>query len=218
MKIKNRLNQNEEVEEKTNELLLLPSLFGSDYIPRIVSLYGEVSELTCKNAIAGLYHLHDTGAVEEVVECEEEEEAVVKTTHLPIEFIISTEGGSVSDMFALYDCMRDIRKEAEINCLGIGKIMSAGVLLLAGGTKGKRRVGKNCRLMLHSISGGHFGSLKELEVDIKEVRWFQDQYAKALAAETSLSERQIKNIFRRKTDTYFDAETAVKWGIADEVV
>ena len=72
--------------------------------------------------------------------------------------------------------------------------------------------------MLHSISGGHFGSLKELEVDIKEVRWFQDQYAKALAAETSLSERQIKNIFRRKTDTYFDAETAVKWGIADEVV
>ena len=56
--------------------------------------------------------------------------------------------------------------------------------------------------MLHSISGGHFGSLKELEVDIKEVRWFQDQYAKALAAETSLSERQIKNIFRKKTDTY----------------
>ena len=125
MKIKNRLNQNEEVEEKTNELLLLPSLFGSDYIPRIVSLYGEVSELTCKNAIAGLYHLHDTGAVEEVVECEEEEEAVVKTTHLPIEFIISTEGGSVSDMFALYDCMRDITTGGHNTCVGQGAMDSA---------------------------------------------------------------------------------------------
>ena len=216
MKIKKRLQQNEEA-EKTSELLLLPSLFGSDYVPRVVSLYGEVSELSCKNAVAAFYSLHETGAVEEVIECEEEE-AVVKTSHLPIDFIISTEGGSVSDMFALYDCMRDIRKESEINCFGIGKIMSAGVLLLAAGTKGKRRVGKNCRLMLHSISGGHFGSLKELEVDIKEVRWFQDQYAKSLAAETSLTERQIKNIFRKKTDTYFDAEQAVKWGIADEVV
>ena len=217
MRTKKHLQQDEEG-EKTNDIVLFPSLFGSDYIPRIVSLYGEVNELSCKNAVAGFYSLHDSGAVEEVVECEEDEEAVVKTSHLPIDFIISTEGGSVSDMFALYDCMRDVRKECEINCFGIGKIMSAGVLLLAGGSKGKRKVGKNCRLMLHSISGGHFGSLKELEVDIKEVRWFQNQYAKALAAETLLTERQIKNIFRRKTDTYFDAETAVKWGIADEVV
>jgi len=203
---------------KPDDLLWLPQLFGGEATSRIVSLYGEVNEVTCKGTIAHLYYLHEMGHVEEAIDSEEEEETVIKTSYLPIEFIVSTEGGSVSDMFALYDCMRDIRKDCEINSLGVGKIMSAGVLLLAGGTHGKRRVGRNCRFMLHSISGGHFGSLKELEVDIKEVRWYQNQYVKALAAETALSEKEIKAIFRRKTDTYFDAETAVRWGIADEVV
>ena len=72
--------------------------------------------------------------------------------------------------------------------------------------------------MLHAVSGGHFGSLRELEVDIREVRWYQAQFAKALAIETKLSEKQIKAIFRKKTDTYFDAQQAVEWGIADEIV
>ena len=35
---------------------------------------------------------------------------------------------------------------------------------------------------------------------------------------TNMSEKQIRTIFRKKTDTYFDAEQAVKWGIADEMV
>ena len=72
--------------------------------------------------------------------------------------------------------------------------------------------------MLHAISGGHFGSLKELETDIKEVKWYQTQYAKALADETNLTEKKIRAIFRKKTDTYFDAQQAVEWGIADEIV
>ena len=43
--------------------------------------------------------------------------------------------------------------------------------------------------------GGHFGSLKELEVDIREVRWYQAQFAKALAQETKLDEKEIKSYF-----------------------
>ena len=213
-------DEKQEPEPKLNELIIFPS-GDSDTKSRTLGVYGEVNEEHCKTVVSGLYYFRDTAEVEEVEEPDEkdkEKEPEVKTSYLPIDFIVSTEGGSVTDMFAVYDCMRDVRSTCEINTFGVGKVMSAGILLLAGGTPGKRRVGKNCRLMLHAVSGGHFGSLKELEVDIREVRWYQTQFAKALANETKLDEKEIKTIFRKKTDTYFDAEQAVAWGIADEVV
>ena len=114
--------------------------------------------------------------------------------------------------------MRLVRRDCDIETFGVGKIMSAGILLLAGGSPGKRKVGKNCRLMMHSVQGGHFGSIKELETDIREVRWYQQQLTSALLEETKLSLKELKAIFRKKTDTYFSAEQAVKWGIADEIV
>ena len=211
-------NQEPEQEPKLNDLIIFPSS-DSDSKSRTLGVYGEVNEEHCKGVVSGLYYFRDTAEVEEIKEPEDEEKKPeVKISYLPIDFIVSTEGGSVTDMFAVYDCMRDVRKTCEINTFGVGKVMSAGILLLAGGTLGKRRIGRNCRLMLHAVSGGHFGSLKELEVDIREVRWYQTQFAKALANETKLDEREIKAIFRKKTDTYFDADQAVEWGIADEVV
>jgi ATP-dependent Clp endopeptidase proteolytic subunit ClpP len=215
--------ENQEQEPKLSDLIIFP---GEDQESksRTLGVYGEVNEEHCKGVVSGLHYFRDTGKVEEFDEPEEEtkeedaKEPEVKISYLPIDFIVSTEGGSVTDMFAVYDCMRDVKKTCDINTFGIGKVMSAGILLLAGGTHGKRRVGRHCRLMLHAVSGGHFGSLKELEVDIREVKWYQSQFAKALASETKLDEKEIKAIFRKKTDTYFDAEQAVEWGIADEVV
>jgi len=204
--------------ENENDLIIFPSLFDHESKSRLLGMYGEVNEERSKAAVASLYYFRDTGLIEEEIDSEEDEETVIKTSYLPIDFIVSTEGGSVTDMFALYDCLREVRKDCEVISFGVGKVMSAGVLLLAGGTKGKRKIGRNCRLMLHAISGGHFGSLKELETDIKEVKWYQTQYAKALAEETNLTEKKIRAIFRKKTDTYFDAQQAVEWGIADEIV
>jgi len=211
-------NPEQPEDEKENDLIIFPSLFDNEPKSRLLGMYGEVNEERSKAAVAFLYYFRDTGLVEEEIDSEEDEETVIKTSYLPIDFIVSTEGGSVTDMFALYDCLREVRKDCEVISFGVGKVMSAGVLLLAGGTKGKRKVGRNCRLMLHAISGGHFGSLKELETDIKEVKWYQTQYAKALADETNLTEKKIRAIFRKKTDTYFDAQQAVEWGIADEIV
>jgi len=211
-------NQNQDDKKNQNDLIIFPDLFGSEPKSRLLGLYGEVNEERSQAAVSGLYYFRDTGVIEEEIDSEDDEETFIKTSYLPIDFIVSTEGGCVAEMFALYDCMRDVRKDYDIRTFGIGKVMSAGILLLAGGTKGKRRIGRNCRLMLHAVSGGHYGSLKELEVDIREVRWYQAQFVKALARETKLKEKEIRAIFRKKTDTYFDAEQAIEWGIADEMV
>jgi len=214
---------NQEEEESLNDILFFGANNSAD-TSRVTGLYGEVTDDNCRTLVSSLYYFRDTGKIQEEQEESDEEEKKTEgeadpvISYTPMDFLVSTEGGSVQDMFAVYDCMRDIKKDCDIRTFGIGKVMSAGVLLLAAGTNGSRRVGKSCRLMLHAPSGGQFGSLKELEVDIREVKWYQDQFVKALAQESNLSERKIRGIFRKKTDTYFDAEQAVEWGIADEVV
>ena len=205
----NETDVSEDKEKEKDNILIFPD-FSSGAIPKTLGVYGEIDEDRGKAVVSLLYLVKKTAQAEKEDEKPEPPE--------PVDFLISTEGGDVQEMFSIYDCMRDVQKDCEIHTFGVGKVMSAGILLLAAGTKGKRRVGKHCRLMMHSVQGGHFGSIKELETDIREVRWYQDQFIKSIVEETNLDHREIKNIFRRKTDTYFDAEQAVEWGIADEVV
>ena len=201
------IKSNEEEESPPEEELL--SLIA-DEMGGTFGLYGEINQENCQLLISQLYTLKNSGKYK--LEDDDEERCD------PMEMIISTEGGHVTEMFAVFDVMRIIKKECEIKTVGIGKVMSAGILLLAAGTPGKRQVGKHCRLMLHSISGGDFGSIKQLENNIKEVKWYQGCYIEALSHNTKMSTRQLKSIFRRKSDTYFDAAQALKWGIVDEII
>ena len=121
-------------------------------------------------------------------------------------------------MFAIYDILRLVRKECPVHTFGIGKVMSAGVLLLAAGTKGQRRVGKHCRLMLHRVLTGDSGSLHSVEASLKEAEIIEDMMFKAIVEETALTMRQLKKIVSKNLDAYFSAEEAVEMGIADIIV
>ena len=137
---------------------------------------------------------------------------------LPITFYISTYGGNADDMFAMYDMMRTIRESTEIHTVGLGKVMSAGVLMLAAGTKGKRYVGKNCRVMIHSVMGGNHGSLHNMMNEMEAIEQLQDMYCDALIAETRLTRAKLKKMLERKVNVYLSAEEAVELGIADEII
>ena len=136
----------------------------------------------------------------------------------PITFYISTYGGNADDMFALYDMMRNIRESTEIHTVGLGKVMSAGVLMLAAGTKGQRYVGKNCRVMIHSVMGGNHGSLHNMMNEMEAIEQLQDMYCDALIENTKLTKTKLKNMIERKVNVYLSAEEAVELGIADEII
>src|SRR3990167_875691 len=121
-------------------------------------------------------------------------------------------------MFSLYDVIRDIQKYCEISTFAVGKCMSAGILLIAGGTKGKRKAGRNCRFMIHSISSGHYGQLHSLQNNFQEVNALQESYIKELCLLTNLTPKKLKNIFNKRIDFFFSAEEALKFGIIDEIV
>jgi ATP-dependent Clp protease protease subunit len=136
----------------------------------------------------------------------------------PITFYLSTYGGNADDMFAMYDMMRKIRETTEIHTVGLGKVMSAGVLMLAAGTKGKRTVGKNCRIMIHSVMGGNHGSLHNMMNEMEAIEQLQDMYCDALISETKLTRVKLKKMLERKVNVYLSAEEAVELGIADEII
>ena len=121
-------------------------------------------------------------------------------------------------MFAVYDVMKYVQRNNDIVTIGIGKVMSAGVLLLAAGTKGKRKIGKNCRVMLHSVIAGNHGSLHNLINEMEAVEQLQKMYTDALLNETKMTQSQLKKMLERKVNVYLSAEEAVKLGIADIII
>jgi len=185
---------------------------------RTVGLYGEVDEEKSADVTHMLLNLRESGKHVIYEDPADLDSKILEIKYEPIDFYISTWGGSAADMFAIYDAMRIVREDCEICTVGMGKVMSAGVLLLAAGTKGSRRIGANCRVMLHSIMGGNYGPIYNLENEMEEMRWLQEQHIKALISETDITKKHLKKLLDRKVNVYLTADEAVDLGIADEVV
>jgi len=135
----------------------------------------------------------------------------------PIKMYISTYGGSADEMFAIYDIMTWCKEHCDIQTIGLGKVMSAGTLILAAGTKGKRSITAHCRVMMHSVNGGHAGELHNLQNEMEQMAGLQDSYIQAMSNETNMTKRQLQTLINKKINIYLDAEEAIGKGLADEV-
>jgi len=193
----------EETEEEPKVVFVSPQQNEPDM--RIIGLFSDVVEDKIAEIVHALLYLNEVNKN-------------APDMQKPIEFYLSTYGGSSDDMFALYDVMRQVMQESEIHTIGMGKVMSAGVLLLAAGTKGKRRIGKYCRVMIHSAMAGSHGSLPNLMNELEALQRIQEDYVEALAQETKMSAEKIKNMLERKVNVYLSAEEAVELGIADIII
>ncbi len=174
---------------------------------RTIGMFCDIHEEKVAEVIHAMLYLNEINKMEQDMD-----------KRRPIDFYLSTYGGSADDMFALYDVMRFTRQESEIHTLGLGKVMSAGVLLLAAGTKGKRRIAKNCRIMIHSVAAGNHGNLQDLTNELEAIADLQKMYTKCLVAETNMTKSDIKEMLNRNVNVYLSAEEAVKFGIADIIV
>jgi ATP-dependent Clp protease protease subunit len=172
----------------------------------LIGLFAEVSEEKCAEIIHALLVLTENEHSKEV------------EARIPIDFYLSTYGGSADDMFALYDIMRLVGEDVMIRTVGLGKVMSAGVLLLAAGTKGERRIAKNCRIMIHSVIGGNHGDLHNMLNEMEAIEQLQQMFVNCLVAETKMTKSQLKKMLDRKVNVYLSAEEAVELGIADIII
>ena len=213
-----RRNKIDEIEEKSEDeqdtaklkINLGQLLGGTDKDPRIIGLFGSVEE---EKAGELCYHLITMS--EPQVPLDEEEEPVKPED---ITFYVSTYGGSADDMFSIYDVMNFAKTRCDIVTCGLGKVMSAGVLLLAAGTKGKRKIGKNCRVMIHAVSAGNIGSIHNLANELDEIQNLQEAYIDAIVDNSNFTKRTLKKLMDRKVNVYLSAEEAIEHGIADILI
>lgn len=164
---------------------------------RIVVLAGDVNEHSIATVIVQLLHL-------------------ASLSHKPITLVVSTYGGSVDEMFGLYDTIKFL--PCPVHTVALGKVMSAGVLLLASGTKGKRMIGSSARLMIHPVSGGAHGNVFEVMNETKEHKRIHDLLVESLRRETKMTSEQIESVMKSGHDVYVTPAEAIAFGIVDKVV
>jgi len=164
---------------------------------RLVVLHGEVNEHSISNVIVQLLHL-------------------ANQNHKPIHLVISTYGGSVDEMFSLYDTIKFL--PCPVHTIALGKVMSAGVLLLASGIKGKRMIGRSARIMIHPISGGVLGNVFEAMNEMKEFERLQSLMVTALTNETKLKKEEVNKLMKAGHDFFLTPEQAIEMGIVDKII
>ena len=195
--------EEEAIKEELSSLAgLLPQLDRPEM--RSMALFGEIDEERSSEVCVSLLVLGQR--------IKEDEEMK------PIEFYLSTYGGNADDMFAIYDVMNMTKKNCEIHTYGVGKVMSAGVLLLANGSPGKRKVGRHCRIMIHSCNAGSVGDIHDLKNEMKAIQDQQDSYINALVEVSSMTKRQLNRLLDRKVNVYLSAQEAIEYGIAYEII
>ena len=201
----------EDQSHKEEKKDLVSMLMGEQTESRILMLHGELDEEKSMEIISAFISLtHLTKPKKNPKEGE--------LPFDPITFYISTYGGSADEMFGIYDMMTSSKKKCIIETIGMGKVMSAGTILLAAGTKGHRKIGKNCRVMLHQVSAAAVGPLFNMTTELSAIQKLQDQYIEIMASCTNLSKRKLKSLLNERVNVYLTAEEAIEYGIADLIV
>jgi ATP-dependent Clp protease protease subunit len=126
---------------------------------------------------------------------------------------INSPGGSITAGMAIYDTMQFIPND--VVTVGIGMAASMGQLLLTAGTKGKRYITPNARVLLHQPHGGFGGTSSDIQTQAALILDMKKRLAEITAAQTGKSVEQINADGDR--DRWFSAEEAKEYGLIDEV-
>ena len=128
---------------------------------------------------------------------------------------INSPGGSMTAMTAIYDTMQYIKPDVQTVCLG--QAASAAAIILAAGTKGKRLMLPNARVLIHqpAIDQG-FGKATDIEIQAKEMMRMREWLENTLAKHTGQSRERISRDI--EVDTFLTASEAKEYGIVDEVL
>ena len=132
-----------------------------------------------------------------------------------IALYINSPGGSISAGLAIYDTMQYIKPDVATYCVGQAASMAA--VLLAAGTKGKRTVLPNSRVLIHQpwLSGLQ-GQQTDIEIHAKDMFMMRDRMDEILAYHTGKSKEDIHRDTER--DRILGAQEAVDYGIVDRVM
>jgi ATP-dependent Clp protease, protease subunit len=132
-----------------------------------------------------------------------------------ISLYINSPGGSISAGLAIYDTMQYIKPDVATYCVGQAASMAA--VLLTAGSKGKRTLLPNSRVLIHQpLMYGLQGQQTDIQIHAEELLKLRDRLDDIVAVHSGRSKAEIHEVTER--DRIFGAEEAVAYGLADRVM
>lgn len=131
-----------------------------------------------------------------------------------IQLYVNTPGGSATAGLAIYDTMQYLRAPVSTICVGLAA--SAGAVILAGGTKGRRFALPYSRMMIHQPWGGAQGSVSDISIQTKEFLAIRQILNEVLAKHTGQPLNRVEKDTER--NFWMSAVEAKDYGVIDDVI
>ena len=163
---------------------------------RKIFLWGQVDDDSAKHVIDRLLFLEALDPSKEIT------------------LIINSPGGYVTSGMAVYDVIKSIKSPVSTVCMGFAASM--GSLLLSVGTKGKRYIYPNAKVMIHQPSGGAQGQSSDIQIQALEIIKTKKLSAEILAENCGQTFEKVMKDFDR--DYWMDAEESLAYGIVDGIL
>lgn len=135
--------------------------------------------------------------------------------HRPITLQIDTYGGSIAGLTTLIEAMESIPNP--IITHATGKCCSAGTFLLAAGDY--RFAGPHTRLMIHEVSSGARGHVKDMIEGVEETKFMNEYWFDFMDARCEKPKGYIRQVLKDKDlrDMFLSPEEAQLHGLIDKV-
>jgi ATP-dependent Clp protease protease subunit len=128
---------------------------------------------------------------------------------------INSEGGNLTDAFALMDVMRT--SPIPIATVGMGNLMSSSFMIFAAGTLGKRAIARNTSIMIHQFNHDYAGKYHDMKAYAEEIDRINYRMVAELSRTSKLNEVEVITKLLKPSDVWLTAEQLVELGIADYI-
>ena len=135
-----------------------------------------------------------------------------------INIYLQTFGGYIYDMLSIYDEIKSLKDEYKVNIYCVGKIMSAGTIIMLATDLEHRFAYPNTTFMYHTLSGGVWGKMKDMEEDVEESKRLHKLMWNIYKDNTEIPEEKLDEIYKCKKDWFITAEQAKKYKIISKIV
>ena len=128
---------------------------------------------------------------------------------------ISSPGGEVTSGLVFYDVMRMAKSPVKTVCIGTAASMGS-ILFLAGD---KRCMTRHARLMIHDpsvVMGSQPSKALAVQDTLESIMKTRETLARIISERTGKPLRTVYS--KTKGDTYFDADEAIDFGLATEIL
>jgi len=142
------------------------------------------------------------------------EEDIKKQTADPIKLIINSSGGEIYSGLALIDIIST--SLTPIHTICHGSAMSMGLIIFVAGHY--RTSSPNATFMYHEAMYDLEGKTAYHKQEMKEANRLDKICDDYLLSRTKLTQKLLDNIKNTQAEWYFDAKTALKYGVVNEIL